>query len=88
MGHMATYLVEISSKADFKNIAQQPDIILTVRTEIHKRKKIYYIFFFSTRTINIAASCRSVACWRDFVGLLVPQNLVHKKQFMSWDSLQ
>lgn len=48
MGHMATYLVEISSKADFKNIAQQPDIILTVRTEIHKRKKyILYIFFFN-----------------------------------------
>lgn len=86
MGHMATYLVEISSKADFKNIAQQPDIILMVRTEIHMRK-ICIIFFFPTRTINITASCRSVACWRDFVGLLVPQNLVHKKQFMSWDSL-
>lgn len=87
MGHMATYLVEISSKADFKNIAQQPDIILMVRTDIHKRK-IYIIYIYiSTRTINIIASCRSVACWRDFVGLLVPQNLVHKKQFMSWDSL-
>lgn len=46
MGHMATYLVEISSKADFKNIAQQPDIILTVRTEIHKRKKKNYIYIF------------------------------------------
>ena len=45
MGHMATYLVEISSKPDFKNIAQQPDIILTVRTEIHKGK-IYYIYIF------------------------------------------
>lgn len=52
MGHMATYLVEISSKADFKNIAQQPDIILTVRTEIHKRKKIYYIFFFQQKQLT------------------------------------
>ncbi|VVA33066.1 PREDICTED: exportin-4 [Prunus dulcis] len=30
MGHMATYLVEMSSKSDFKSIAQQPDIILPV----------------------------------------------------------
>ncbi|KAM5561712.1 hypothetical protein ABKV19_022354 [Rosa sericea] len=30
MGHMATYLVEITSKNDFKNVAQQPDIILPV----------------------------------------------------------
>lgn len=40
MSHMATYLVEMTSKSDFKNIAQQPDIILMVSTEI-LRKKIY-----------------------------------------------
>ncbi|XP_050143396.1 uncharacterized protein LOC126619158 [Malus sylvestris] len=30
MSHMAKYLVEMTSKSDFKNIAQQPDIILMV----------------------------------------------------------
>ncbi|KAF7805232.1 exportin-4 isoform X1 [Senna tora] len=30
MGHIATYIVELSSKSDFKSIAQQPDIILSV----------------------------------------------------------
>ncbi|XP_073222113.1 uncharacterized protein [Cicer arietinum] len=30
MGHIATYIVEMSSKSDFKNIAQQPDILLSV----------------------------------------------------------
>jgi len=32
MGHMATYLGELSSKNDLKSVAQQPDIILLVRT--------------------------------------------------------
>lgn len=32
MGHMATYFVELSRKNDFRSIAQQPDVILTVRT--------------------------------------------------------
>ncbi|KAG5084463.1 hypothetical protein JHK84_054501 [Glycine max] len=30
MGPIATYIVEISSKSNFKNIAQQPDILLSV----------------------------------------------------------
>lgn len=30
MGHMATYLVELSRKNDLKSIAQQPDVILSV----------------------------------------------------------
>ncbi|XP_030472181.1 uncharacterized protein LOC115690086 isoform X2 [Syzygium oleosum] len=30
MGHMTTHLVEISSKNDFKRVAEQPDIILSV----------------------------------------------------------
>ncbi|XP_015875571.2 uncharacterized protein LOC107412327 isoform X1 [Ziziphus jujuba] len=30
MGHMARYLVELSSKSDFKVVAQRPDIILSV----------------------------------------------------------
>ncbi|KAF8017869.1 hypothetical protein BT93_H2928 [Corymbia citriodora subsp. variegata] len=30
MGHMTTYLVEISSKNDLKRVAEQPDIILSV----------------------------------------------------------
>ncbi|KAJ1413845.1 CRM1 C-terminal domain [Sesbania bispinosa] len=30
MGHIATYIVEMSSKSDFKSIAQQPDILLSV----------------------------------------------------------
>lgn len=83
MGHMATYLVEMSSKSDFKSIAQQPDIILPVRTEILKE----VLLIFLQEQYNITTSCRSVACWRGFGGLPALQNLVHKKQFMSWDSL-
>ncbi|XP_027349597.1 exportin-4 isoform X2 [Abrus precatorius] len=30
MGHIATYIVDMSSKSNFKSIAQQPDIILSV----------------------------------------------------------
>ncbi|KAK2419303.1 exportin-4 protein [Trifolium repens] len=30
MGHIATYIVEISSKSNLKNIAQQPDVLLSV----------------------------------------------------------
>ncbi|XP_029154631.1 uncharacterized protein [Arachis hypogaea] len=30
MGHIATYIVEMSSKSNFKSIAQQPDILLSV----------------------------------------------------------
>ncbi|XP_054800845.1 uncharacterized protein LOC129304991 isoform X2 [Prosopis cineraria] len=30
MGHIATYIVELSRKSDFKSIAQQPDVILSV----------------------------------------------------------
>lgn len=30
MGHIATYIVEMSSKSNLKNIAQQPDILLLV----------------------------------------------------------
>lgn len=43
MGHMATYLVEMSSKSDFKSIAQQPDIILLVRTEILKEVLLIFL---------------------------------------------
>ena len=31
MGHIATYIVEMSSKSNFKSTAQQPDILLLVR---------------------------------------------------------
>lgn len=31
MGHIATYIVEMSSKSNFKSISQQPDILLSVR---------------------------------------------------------
>jgi len=31
MGPIATYIVEISRKHNFRSIAQQPDIILSVR---------------------------------------------------------
>ncbi|MED6185123.1 hypothetical protein PIB30_053962 [Stylosanthes scabra] len=30
MGHIATYIVELSNKSNFKSIAQQPDILLSV----------------------------------------------------------
>ncbi|KAK4273593.1 hypothetical protein QN277_021966 [Acacia crassicarpa] len=36
MGHIATYLVELSSKSDFKSIAQQPDIILSVSCSLER----------------------------------------------------
>lgn len=32
MGHMTKYLVELTNKTDLKSVAQQPDVILSVRT--------------------------------------------------------
>lgn len=32
MGYMTSYLVEMSGKNDIKNVAQQPDVMLSVRT--------------------------------------------------------
>ena len=42
MRHMTTYLVELSRKNDFKSVAEQPDIILSVRM---KRLLIVFISY-------------------------------------------
>ena len=34
MGHVVKYLVDLSGKADLKSIAQQPDVLLSVRSDI------------------------------------------------------
>lgn len=47
MGYMTAYLVEMSGKSDIKNVAQQPDVILSVRAEFQH----YQIMFISMQKL-------------------------------------
>lgn len=76
---MAANLVELSSRSDLKCVAEQPDIILLVR--IVQKIILSFNRWFLSKSVIMH---RSVACWSDFVALLVRQNLEHKELFMRW----
>lgn len=59
MGHIATYIVEMSSKSNLKNVAQQPDILLSVRTQTII---LFSCLYENSSSMSSLISFRSAAC--------------------------